>query len=169
MTAPLATRTSAPPSPARTFPPPADEAAAARRRAILADLAILMRRSRDGKLEVLRQFLQIPNGRLFLPRSSQGPALFSRLVDLDVLFARAEQRLLRAANPMAGYEAKARLERDLCELHLLLIELCADLAATYDLEATDPAVQQALRRRRGPPAAGSAGGPSPKTDTSTAG
>ena len=123
-----------------------------RRRALMADVSRLLARTRDGKLDVLRQFLQIPNGRVFIPRSSQGPALFSRIVDLDVLFARAEQKLLRNADPLIGYETKARLERDICELHVLLIELCADLAATYDLEPTDPAVRQALKRKRADPA-----------------
>jgi hypothetical protein len=123
-----------------------------RRQVLIDDIFQLLRRARDGKLDVLRQFLQVPNGRVFLPRSSQGPALFSRIVDLDALFARAEQQLMRTVDPLAGYETKARLERDLCELHVLLIELCADLAATYRLEATDPAVLAAMKRRRAAPA-----------------
>jgi hypothetical protein len=119
-----------------------------RRQVLLDDVVRLLERARDSRLEVLRQFLQLPAARVFLPRSAHGPALFSRLVDLDVLLSRAETRLMRDSDPMRAFDARSRLERDICQLHILLIELCAGLAATYDLEPTDPAVIDALRRLR---------------------
>jgi hypothetical protein len=139
-----------------TAPSPPAAPGAERRQALLADISRLLARARDGRLEMLRQFLQVPGTRVFIPRSSQGPALFSRIVDLDVLYARTERRLLRDAHPMTAHETRTRLERDLCELHVLLVEFCADLALTYDLEPTDPAVLEAVRRKRAE--AGAVGG-----------
>ncbi len=134
-----------------------------RRQMLLDEIAHLLQRARESRLEILRQFLQMPSGRVFLPRSSQGSVLFSRMVDLDVLFSRAEQKLHRDADPTQAFEQKTRLERDICQLHVLLIEICAGLAATYDLEPADPAVIAAVRRIRQNPL------PAPAVASSTPG
>ncbi len=123
-------------------------AADERRQALIDEITRLLQRTRDSRLDILRQFLQMPSARVFLPRSSQGSVLFSRMVDLDVLFSRAEQRLQRDSDPMQAFEARTHLERDICQLHILLIEISAGLAATYDLEPADPAVIVALKRIR---------------------
>jgi len=148
-------------------PSPAAAAADDRRRMLAADIERLLARAREGRLEMVRQFLLRPTARVFVPRSAQGPALFARLTDLDALFARAEQKLLRQPDPYPAFETKARLERDLCELHVLLIELCADLAVAFGLEASDPAIVAAMKRiRERGPAAASAGIPPPAAPAS---
>jgi len=126
--------------------PPAQQALA--RESAIAEIGKLLLRTRDTRLQLVRQFLHSPSGRVFFPRSSQGPGLFARIVDLDVSYARVEQKLVRIPDPLDAYAKRARLERDICDVHVLLIELCAELANSYGLEPQDPAVIRALERRR---------------------
>ncbi len=121
-----------------------------RREATLTEINYgLNRQTNDRRLYVVRRLIQTPGARVFVPRSAAGANLFSRIVDLDAIYARCEQKLWRRATSDAMTD-KQELERQLMELNTTLVDIAAHMAVTHGVEdkGFDAAVVARVRDMR---------------------
>lgn len=87
-----------------------------------------------GRLKAIEALTRSETGRVFAPRSAHGMSLFNRLQDVDAVFSRCEQRVMREATSMASFDTKMALERRMFELNSVLVEFVAEMAIDYGVE-----------------------------------
>ncbi len=112
-----------------------------------ADIQYQVERQRNPKrLYAANKLLSTPGARVFIPRSAMGASLYDIMYQLDEIYQRAENKLLRGAS-LVGLERKQALERQLMEVNTTLVAIAAQMAHENGLAdaVRDPTIRAKLK------------------------
>lgn len=94
----------------------------------------LLKRMSYGRLRAVEQLIRSDAGRVISPRSAHGMALFSRLQEVDAVFARCEQKLMRDATLSDSRRLKIEIDDQMFTLSAVMTETAAKMAVDCDIE-----------------------------------
>ena len=98
------------------------------------------------RLRTVQHLMSRPGSRVFVPQSDAGNVLFTRLLDLDAIYAAVSRKLWQGSDPN-GLQTKQGLESALMAVNRTLIQVTAEMAVDHGVSDSrvDAPVAEAIR------------------------